>query len=130
MPHFAPWQILLVIAPLVWAITIDVNDPDSFKTSASTVASDMMTYYANRDSKAIPGKFDGTWWEGGAMFMGLIQYWHWTGDTTWNDQVNAGMVWQAGSAGDFFTANYTASLVRWSFSLVACRCLALTSVGQ
>lgn len=111
MPLFTPWRIILVIAPLAWAISIDINDPDSFKTSATTVASDMMTFYADRASKDIPGKFDGTWWEGGAMFMGLMQYWHWTGDATWNDQVNAGMVWQAGPAGDFFTANYSGYLV-------------------
>ncbi|KAH8703241.1 putative glycosyl hydrolase [Talaromyces proteolyticus] len=100
----------LLLAPLTRAITIDVNDPNSFKQGAATVASDMMTFYADRDSKLIPGKFDGTWWEGGAMFMGLMQYWHWTGDATWNEQVNSGMVWQAGPNGDFFTSNYSSYL--------------------
>jgi mannan endo-1,6-alpha-mannosidase len=79
---------------------------DSLKTAAKTVASDMIDYYNARDSKDIPGKFDGTWWEGGSMFMVLIQYWWLTGDTQFNAAIQEGMYWQKGDD-DFFPSNYS-----------------------
>ncbi|KAJ5675391.1 hypothetical protein N7462_008288 [Penicillium macrosclerotiorum] len=79
---------------------------DSLKTAAKTIATDMMDYYNNRDSKDIPGKFDGTWWEGGSMFMILIQYWWLTGDTQFNDAIQDGMYWQKGDD-NFFPSNYS-----------------------
>ena len=66
----------------------------------------MMNYYFDRQSKDIPGKFDGTWWEGGSMFMILIQYWFLTGDSQFNDAVQAGMYWQKGDD-NFFPSNYS-----------------------
>lgn len=66
----------------------------------------MIDYYNNRESKDIPGKFDGTWWEGGSMFMILIQYWFLTGDAQFNDLVQAGMYWQKGDS-NFFPSNYS-----------------------
>jgi Glycosyl hydrolase family 76. len=78
----------------------------SIKQAAKTVATDMMTYYNDRDSKAIPGKFDGTWWEGGSMFMILIQYWFLTGDTQFNAEVMDGMYWQKGDD-NYFPSNYS-----------------------
>lgn len=44
------------------------------------------------------------------MFMTLIQYWYFTGDTTYNDEVNAGMQWQAGND-DYMPKNWSTYLV-------------------
>lgn len=44
------------------------------------------------------------------MFMTLIQYWYFTGDTTYNNEVDVGMQWQAGN-GDFMTKNWSTYLV-------------------
>ncbi|KAJ5133036.1 hypothetical protein N7448_007194 [Penicillium atrosanguineum] len=88
------------------ALDININDENSIKQAAKTVATDMMTYYNDRDSKAIPGKFDGTWWEGGSMFMILIQYWFLTGDTDFNAEVMEGMYWQKGDD-NYFPSNYS-----------------------
>lgn len=93
-------------AQAVVAIDITVNDQSSLSKAAKQVASDMMNYYNDRDSKAIPGKFDGTWWEGGSMFMILIQYWFLTGDTQFNSAIQEGMYWQKGDD-DFFPTNYS-----------------------
>jgi mannan endo-1,6-alpha-mannosidase len=38
------------------------------------------------------------------MFMTLIQYWHWTGDTSYNEVTTQGMLWQRGKD-DFFPKN-------------------------
>ncbi|CEJ56766.1 hypothetical protein PMG11_02964 [Penicillium brasilianum] len=96
----------LAIHGALGAITLNVDDENSLKTAAKTVAADMINFYNDRDSKDIPGKFDGTWWEGGSMFMTLIQYWWLTGDSQFNDAIQAGMYWQKGDD-DFFPSNYS-----------------------
>lgn len=74
----------------------------------------MMTWYAGNETGQIPGKLVDTWWEGGAMFMALIQYWHFTGDTTYNDEVTVGMEFQAGN-GDYMPSNYSNYIVSLTF---------------
>lgn len=102
----------LLSTPLVSAaITVDASSADSLKSAAKTVAASAVQYYNDRASKLIPGKFDGTWWEGGAFFTFLINYWHWTGDDQYNDLVTEGMAWQGGPNNDFFTSNYSSYLV-------------------
>lgn len=66
----------------------------------------MMTYYHSNesDSGLVPGKLPDTWWEGGALFMNLIQYWYWTGDPSYNEVTQTGMLWQKGN-NDYFPDN-------------------------
>lgn len=71
----------------------------------------MMSYYHGNESGQIPGKLPDTWWEGGAMFMTLIQYWHFTGDSSYNDVVTQGMLWQAGENADYMPSNWSSYLV-------------------
>lgn len=106
----------LLTAPFAAAITVNANDPSSLKSAAETAASSAVNYYNNRESKDIPGKFDDTWWEGGAFFTFLINYWHWTGDSQYNDLVTTGMSWQGGQDNDFFPSNYSSYLVSENFS--------------
>lgn len=84
---------------------------ESIKNAAATAAYDMMSYYQGNQSGQIPGKLPDTWWEGGAMFMTLIQYWHWTGDNSYNDITQTGMMWQAGENYDYMPSNYSRYLV-------------------
>lgn len=79
---------------------------DSIKHVASITAYNMMEYYHGNESGQIPGKLPGTWWEGGAMFMTLIQYWFWTGDDSYNKVIQQGMYWQKGH-NDYFPNNYS-----------------------
>ncbi|KAJ5115348.1 Glycosyl hydrolase [Penicillium alfredii] len=90
----------------VLALDLNVDDEDSLKSAAKQVATDMITYYHARDSKDIPGKFDGTWWEGGSMFMILMSYWWLTGDSQFNQAIQDGMYWQKGDD-NFFPSNYS-----------------------
>ncbi|KAL3476751.1 glycosyl hydrolase [Aspergillus californicus] len=93
----------------VTGMELDIQDQASIKSTARKLADNMMSEYHGNETGQIPGKLPGTWWEGGAMFMTLIQYWHWTGDTSHNDATAEGMLWQK-ARDDFFPSNYSAHL--------------------
>ena len=69
----------------------------------------MMTYYTGNLTGGIPGNLPPPyyWWESGAMFGALIDYWYYTGDTTYNDIVIQGMLFQVGPNEDYMTPNQT-----------------------
>ncbi|OJZ92420.1 glycosyl hydrolase [Aspergillus piperis CBS 112811] len=102
------WAVFLTIFVFfqrtVTALQLDINDEQSIKDAARTTAFNMMSYYHGNESGQTPGKLPDTWWEGGAMFMTLIQYWYWTGDSSYNEVTTQGMLWQKGD-NDYFPAN-------------------------
>jgi mannan endo-1,6-alpha-mannosidase len=69
----------------------------------------MMTYYTGMNPGDNPGNLPTPyyWWEAGAMFNALIDYWFYTRDETWNNITMQGMIWQAGNTGTFMPANQT-----------------------
>lgn len=84
---------------------------ESLKDAASTTVYAMMTYYHGNETGQIPGAFPTKWWEGSALFMALLQYWYYTGDSTYNNELSAGLEWQSGSQGNYMPSNYSAYLV-------------------
>ncbi|PWY86805.1 mannan endo-1,6-alpha-mannosidase [Aspergillus heteromorphus CBS 117.55] len=101
------WVLALMLAVLgVQAIDLDISSEDSVKDAASTAAYGMMKHYKGNLTGEIPGKIPNTWWEGGAMFMALIQYYHYTGDSTYNSEVITGMQWQSGDC-DYMPSNWS-----------------------
>ena len=74
----------------------------------------MMTFYSGNLPGNTPGLLPGPyyWWEAGAMFGQLIDYWNLTGDTTYNDIVSQALQFQVGVDNDYMPANQTADLVR------------------
>jgi mannan endo-1,6-alpha-mannosidase len=62
-----------------------------------------MSYYKGNLSGQIPGLLPGPyyWWEAGAMFGALINYWHYTNDTTYNDVTMQAMQFQVGPHNDY-----------------------------
>lgn len=47
------------------------------------------------------------WWEAGAMFGTMVDYWFYTGDTTYNEVTTQALVHQAGDDRDFMPTNQT-----------------------
>lgn len=88
----------LALAQLTAGLQIDVNDTDGIKSAASTVAYGMVVYYQGNETGMIPGELGDPyyWWEAGAMFNSLINYWYYTGDTTYNQIVKQGLQFQIG----------------------------------
>lgn len=72
----------------------------------------MMSYYKGNTSGNTPGLLPQPyyWWEAGAMFGALIDYWYYTGDSTYNDIVTEAMLFQTGSKNDFMPANQTTDM--------------------
>ncbi|OJJ42769.1 hypothetical protein ASPZODRAFT_136911 [Penicilliopsis zonata CBS 506.65] len=97
---------VLLLIQGVRAIDLDLTSEDSIKNAASNAAYGMMIHYHGNETGHIPGKLPNTWWEGGAMFMTLIQYYHYTNDSTYNEEVISGMQWQAGDC-DYMPSNYS-----------------------
>lgn len=71
----------------------------------------MMTWYHGNETGQIPGAFPEKWWEGAALFLALLNYWHFTGDDTYNDQLSQGLEFQGGPNADYWTSNYSSFLV-------------------
>lgn len=74
-----------------------------------------MSYYRGDQPGQTPGILPGPppggdyyWWQGGALWGAMIDYWYVTGDTTWNDAAEQGLVFQS---------EYSYMPKNWSISL-------------
>lgn len=86
-------------------------------STAAQLAYDTMTYYKGNLSGQTPGILPGPppagdyyWWEAGALWGAMVEYWHYTGDTTYNDVVTDALLFQVGPNKDYMPPNVTASL--------------------
>jgi hypothetical protein len=108
---------LAASAQLGYAMDLDVSSPDSIRSAASTIAHGLMNYYQNNKTDT-PEASIGTlphplyWWEAGAVWGGLIDYWAYTKDTSFNDVVMQALMAQTGTGNDFLPEAYYSSMVR------------------
>lgn len=74
----------------------------------------MMTYYTGNQTGKEPGILPAPyyWWEAGAMWGGMVEYWHYTGDTSYNDVVAQAILAQASPTDDFMMPEEAGQLVR------------------
>lgn len=73
----------------------------------------MTKYYTGYKPGDVPGNLPQPpyyWWECGAMFNALIDYWSFTGDETYNDITKQGMIHQASDTNNYMPSNQTKSL--------------------
>ncbi|EXJ79247.1 hypothetical protein A1O3_08748 [Capronia epimyces CBS 606.96] len=124
---------IFFFVPWVAAITLEVTSTASVESAASTVAYDMMTFYTGNQTGQVPGLLPGSlscdpnndqvycWWEAGAMWGSLINYWQYTGDTTYNTVVSQALQFQRGPDNNYNPPNQSKSMgiddqVFWAFS--------------
>lgn len=92
------------------AIDLSIDDDESIKSAAEQAAHGMFMWYAGNETGQIPGSFPEKWWEGSALFMASLQYWKYTGDTTYNSETSQGLEHQSGDGGDYMPSNYSTYL--------------------
>ncbi|CAM1500569.1 Fc.00g097310.m01.CDS01 [Cosmosporella sp. VM-42] len=99
------------------ASPFSIENDAAMKKSAAQLAWDMMQYYKGNETGQTPGILPGPppagdyyWWEAGAMWGTLMDYWQATGDSSYNDLIMQAMMWQVGPGKDYMPPNVTASL--------------------
>ncbi|KAL9027238.1 MAG: hypothetical protein Q9196_004211 [Gyalolechia fulgens] len=101
--------VLVATCRLASGIQLTPDSADSIKAAAKQVAEDLMTMYNGNQPGGIPGNLPAPyyWWQCGAMFGSLIDYYFYTGDDQFNDIVTEGMLYQVGPNNDYMTPNQT-----------------------
>ncbi|KAL1841345.1 hypothetical protein VTJ49DRAFT_7125 [Mycothermus thermophilus] len=109
-----PWvaATLGVLARSAAAIELDLNSEDSIKDAASTIAFGLVRYYTGNYTGDTPGNLPDPyfWWEAGAMFGALVDYWALTGDDSYNAITQQALTHQGTEKGDFMPTNQTRTL--------------------
>ncbi|KAI1744657.1 glycosyl hydrolase family 76-domain-containing protein [Xylaria scruposa] len=100
---------LLLTGNLINAYDFDPTSPDSIKDVAKYLAADLMSMYNGNQPGQTPGLLPQPyyWWEAGALMGALIDYWYYTGDTTYNEITVQGMIHQTGPYNDYMPLNQT-----------------------
>ncbi|KAK3326410.1 glycoside hydrolase [Apodospora peruviana] len=96
---------------------LSILTKSDIRTTAATLAYDLMSYYKGNTSGQTPGILPGPppagdyyWWEAGAMWGTMIDYWKLTGDTSYNEVIKEALLFQVGPGEDYMPPNVTASL--------------------
>ncbi|KAL2202626.1 mannan endo-1,6-alpha-mannosidase [Sarocladium strictum] len=106
------WQTLslaLGLLPTAQSIEVQWDSKDSIKEAAATAAYGLVKFYTGNNTGDVPGNLPAPhfWWEAGAMFGTLIDYWDMTGDESYNKITMQAMVHQAGPDRDYMPQNQT-----------------------
>ncbi|KAI1421375.1 cell wall glycosyl hydrolase [Xylaria sp. FL1777] len=103
---------LSLLVGAVSGLQVDFSSDDSIKEAASTVAYGLLKYYTGNNTGDTPGNLPDPyfWWEAGAMFGTMIDYWFYTNDTSYIDVTTQAMLHQVGDDKDFMPTNQTRTL--------------------
>ena len=93
-------------------LKLDPASEDSITSNARSIVANMVdiyTTFVKNPTYGIPGLLPEPyyWWEAGAMFGALIDYWYHTGDDAYNDLVIQGLQFQVGEDTAFMPPNQT-----------------------
>lgn len=94
------------------------NRGDILKTS-KIIAADLISFYNGNETGETPGQLpylsgmeeNATgyyWWQSGPYMSSFIDYWHLTGDDTYNELVTEGILNQAGDRANFLPERWRA----------------------
>lgn len=99
---------------LGWAVAVNAydvtwDDNKSIEKAAGQAAYGLVKYYTGNNTGDTPGNLPDPyyWWEAGAMFGTLVDYWWLTGDDSYNNITKQAMIHQAGTDGDYMPDNQT-----------------------
>ncbi|ORY63068.1 glycoside hydrolase [Pseudomassariella vexata] len=107
---------------------LDINDAASIRSVASTLAYGTMSLYSgnvtNTEETIAIFPAPVYWWEAGAAWGSMLDYAHYTGDSSYNDVITQALLSQVGPAFDFMVPRHFGDegnddQVFWSFGILA-----------
>ncbi|AET39610.1 putative mannan endo-1,6-alpha-mannosidase Ecym_4577 [Eremothecium cymbalariae DBVPG len=105
------WVILGVFLNLlgtdVSALELDVDDFSSMQSATSLISTGVLDYYTGLDPGNTIGMFSSPyyWWEAGAAWGALIDYWFYMENDTYNDIIKQALLYQVGKYEDYVPLN-------------------------
>jgi mannan endo-1,6-alpha-mannosidase len=99
----------LALASVTLALDIDFTSKTSINAGLALLAKGLMDYYNGNKTGETPGMFSNPyyWWEAGAAWGSMIDYWYYTNDTQYNDIIKSSLLFQIGTDWDYMPANQT-----------------------
>lgn len=99
LPLFAPAN----------ALNMVFDNEQSRNAGLQLLAKGLMDYYTGNNSGQSPGMFSWPyyWWEAGAAWNSMLDYWFYTGDDTWNDLLMSSLLYQTGPNWNYMPENQT-----------------------
>lgn len=86
----------------------------------------MLSYYSGYQPGDVPGNIPDPyyWWECGAMFGAMVEYYYYTGDDQWNDWTTQALLHQVGPDNNYMPYNQTKSMgnddqIFWAFAVMS-----------
>jgi mannan endo-1,6-alpha-mannosidase len=85
---------------------LDLNEASSVAGVARTIAADVMSYYPGTATAFADVPAPYYWWEVGGMFGSMLDYSHYTKDTTYDKTIATALLAQAGEDHDYMLAKH------------------------
>ncbi|CAN8097736.1 unnamed protein product [Discula destructiva] len=97
------------VLPAASAIDVTWTDTSSIESAAASITYGMMQWYTGNNTGDTPGNLPDPyyWWEAGAMFGILVDYWAVTGDESYNNATYQALQHQMGDDDDYMPTNQT-----------------------
>lgn len=89
---------------------------DSIRAAAALKAQDVMGFYHGHEYGQTPGVLPQGgalgyfWWQAGALFGAMVDYFWYTADGRWNEVVCDSLVWQGGENRDYMPLNVSLTI--------------------
>jgi mannan endo-1,6-alpha-mannosidase len=106
---------IAMLLPSTIALNLDVGSPSSIRNASAALAFNLMSYYQTNRT-GTPPEDVGTlpqplyWWEAGAMWGGLVDYWAYTNDPSYNPTTTQALQAQVGPNDNYMPPAYFGSL--------------------
>ncbi|KAK4449914.1 glycoside hydrolase [Podospora aff. communis PSN243] len=103
---------------------LNINDPNSIKSVAKTVAAGAMSYYKGDATKFVDLDAPYYWWQCGAFMGSMLDYSHYTGDTSYDPVIATALLAQRGPDNDYMLPTHFGQegnddQAMWGFSIMA-----------
>ncbi|KAL2129510.1 hypothetical protein VTI74DRAFT_7660 [Chaetomium olivicolor] len=98
---FRPAAVGTAVIAAIAPKDLNINDPASIKGVAKTIAAGVMSYYSGNAEKFVDLPKPHYWWQAGALMGSMLDYSHYTGDTSYDKTIARALLAQVGPNFDY-----------------------------